>query len=48
MASIRLKKKNSWCTSRGRKVQNSGPWGAWQALYRKRYPIAFLCKEMLG
>ena len=31
MASIRLKKKNSWCTSRGRQVENSSPWDAWQA-----------------
>ena len=31
MASIRLKQKISWCTSKGHKVQNSGPWDAWQA-----------------
>ena len=30
MASIRLEIKNSWCTSTGHKVQNSGLWDLWQ------------------
>ena len=29
VASIRLKQKIPWCTSRGCRVQNSGPWVPW-------------------
>ena len=36
MGSIRLKKKNSRCTSRGCRVQNSGLWDPWQASDQKK------------
>ena len=32
VANITVKTKTSWCTNRGRRVQNSGPKDLWQAL----------------